>query len=352
MVKNKGYEVLPFDLGTSDETLKQEVKESDFIIHLAGINRPLKKEEFLDGNVNLTKKLLDLITETGSKSPLVFSSSTQAALNNPYGESKKMAEDEIFSFTKERKHPVFVYRLYNVFGKWCRPNYNSVIATWCYNTTHNIPLTINPDAQAIAFVYIDDVIDEFLSCVEGKKKASLDINYPAVHYSKTLPEIASLLESFKETRKNFMTPDFHDDFAKKLYSTYLSYLDEDEFAYPLTMHTDDRGSFTEMLKTLKDGQISVNVSHPGITKGNHYHMSKNEKFIVVSGICEIKFRKIGTDNVITYTCDGKDIRAVDIPPGYTHSIKNIGQDDSVTIMWANELFNPDKPDTYYEAVEK
>lgn len=346
------YEVYGYDIGVTDDVLKQYVSSANYIIHLAGINRPLKPEEFIDGNVNLTKKLLDMVQETGSKAPILFSSSTQAALDNPYGRSKKMAEDEILSFSKEHNHPVYVYRLYNVFGKWCRPNYNSVVATFCYNVAHDIPLSINKDAPAIDFVYVDDIIKEFVDVINGKRTPNLDINHVEPHYSEKLDDVANLLYSFKESRQNLLVPLQQDGFAKKLYSTYLSYLDDTDFAYPLVSHKDQRGSFTEAFKTNDFGQVSVNVSHPGITKGDHYHMSKNEKYLVVTGTCEIKLRKVGTDKVISYTCSGKDLKVVDIPPGYTHNITNIGTEDSVTIMWANELYDPKNPDTYYLPVEE
>jgi UDP-2-acetamido-2,6-beta-L-arabino-hexul-4-ose reductase len=348
----RNHEVFEYDLGVSDEELKRSISACDCIVHLAGINRPLKPEEFIDGNVNLTKKILDLVVKTGSKAPIIFSSSIQAALDNPYGRSKKAAEDEIFAFAKERSHPVYVYRLYNAFGKWCRPNYNSVVATFCNSVANDLPLKINEDAPAIDFVYIDDIISEFSKVIEGGVEPSLEIKYVEPHYSVKLEDVANALYSFKKSRENLLIPELKNGFYKKLYSTYLSYLPKDQFAYDLNPHSDQRGSFTEVFKTNDFGQVSVNVSHPGITKGNHYHMSKNEKYLVVAGICEIKLRKVGTDKIISYTCSGKDSRVVDIPPGYTHSITNIGSDDSVTIMWANELYDPKNSDTYYLPVEE
>jgi UDP-2-acetamido-2,6-beta-L-arabino-hexul-4-ose reductase len=349
-LKNDGINVFEYDLGIEDSQLEKWISQSNFIVHLAGINRPLNPQEFLDGNVNFTKKLLDLIKKNHSSSPIIFASSTQAALNNPYGISKKMAEDEIFSFSKEEKHDVFVFRFYNVFGKWCRPNYNSVIATWCYNTTQNIPLQINEQAPAIDFVYIDDICREIEQIITKEVKSDLSIHYVEPHYQEKLSDVASLLTSFKESRSNFSIA-LQDGFEKKLYATYLSYLNPTDFAYPLLSHVDNRGSFTEILKTHQYGQISVNVAHPGIVKGNHYHMSKNEKYLVVSGTCEIKLRKIDSQDVIKYVCSSSSLRVVDIPPGYTHSIKNIGDSDSVTIMWANEEFDPKNPDTFMCDVE-
>jgi UDP-2-acetamido-2,6-beta-L-arabino-hexul-4-ose reductase len=346
----KGYEVFPFDIDSSDDDLKKYVSEADAIVHLAGVNRPLNPQEFVDGNVNFTKKLLDLVAASGTQAPILFSSSTQAALDNPYGHSKKMAEDELLAFGK-LGHPVYVYRLYNAFGKWCRPNYNSVIATFCYNTAHHLPLQINEAAPAIDFVYIDDIVSEFIKTIETKPEPTGEILHVEPHYSVTLHEVAALLTSYQASRTDLMTP-LQEGFAKKLYATYLSYLEPEDFAYPLTMHKDFRGSFTEMLKTAQYGQISVNVSKPGITKGNHYHMSKNEKYLVVSGTCSIKLRKVDEEQVIEYVCSGSDLKVVDIPTGYTHSITNIGKEDSVTLMWASELYDPDHPDTIFCPVVK
>jgi UDP-2-acetamido-2,6-beta-L-arabino-hexul-4-ose reductase len=343
-LKNAGHEVFGYDLGSTKEELKQDVAQADAIVHLAGINRPLAPQEFVDGNVNFTKKLLDIVEASGSKAPIVFSSSTQAEKDNPYGQSKKRAEDELFAFGKS--HPVYVYRLYNVYGKWCKPNYNSVVATFCYNVTHDLPLSINEEAPAIDFVYVDDVCHEFLRVIEEKPNPTGTILHVEPHDTVTLHEIADLLQSFKASRSDFMTP-LQAGFAKKLYATYLSYLKPDDFAYPLLSHADQRGSFTEVLKTAQYGQFSVNVSKPGITKGNHYHMSKNEKYLVVSGKCVIKLRQIGSHEVLSYACDGNDLKVVDIPPGYTHSITNVGKSDSVTLMWANELYDPQSPDTVY-----
>jgi UDP-2-acetamido-2,6-beta-L-arabino-hexul-4-ose reductase len=352
ILREKGFEVFEYDLGCSDDQLVSFAKDADFVIHLAGINRPLNLQEFVDGNVNFTKKLLDVLGQHGHKAPIIFSSSTQAALDNPYGQSKKMAEDQLFEYSKKTETPVYVYRLYNVFGKWCRPNYNSVIATWCYNTANDIPLQINHDAPAIDFVYIDDIIAEFLRVIENQPKPTCEIMHVEPHYTEKLEDIAAALDTFKKSRENDMIPELKEGFYKKLYSTYLSYLPEDKFSYDLVMHKDIRGSFTEAFKSPTYGQVSVNMSKPGITKGNHYHMSKNEKYLVVMGTCLIKLRKVTDDKVISYTCDGKDLKVVDIPPGYTHNITNIGKEDSVTIMWANELYDPDNPDTFFLPVEK
>ena len=351
-LKNKGYEVLKYDLDVPFEKLKEFISITDYIIHLAGINRPLSKEEFYDGNTNFSLKLIDLIKKSKRIILVIFSSSTQAELDNDYGKSKKQAEDLFFAFMEENKNPVAIYRLTNVFGKWCRPNYNSVVATFCYNITHNLPIEIRDKDYSVNLVYIDDVVEEFISKLENIKncleKRILEV-YPI--YSISLGSLANKLYSFLEVRKSFYVPTFKDEIDRKLYATFLSYYESDKFSYYLKMNIDERGSFTELIKTFNDGQVSVNISQPGIIKGNHYHHTKNEKFIVVSGKCEIKFRKIGTKEIFTYRVSGEKIQAVDIPPGYTHSIKNIGNTDSVTIMWASEVFDANNPDTYCEEVE-
>jgi len=351
-LRAKNHEVFEFDLDVSDNVLRSFVAQADFIIHLAGINRSLNPEEFVNGNINFTKKLLDSVKEAGSEAPIIFSSSTQAELDNPYGRSKKAAEDEIFGFAKKTNHPVFVYRLYNVFGKWCRPNYNSVVATFCYNVANGFPLQINKDAPAIDFVYIDDILTEFNKVLDGFVTPGLEIKHVEPHYTEKLEDLASALTSFKKSRENLLVPELKDGFLKKLYSTYLSYLPDDQFSYYLITHSNPKGSFTEAFKTPTYGQVSINVSKPGVTKGNHYHMSKNEKYLVVTGTCEIKFRKVGTDKVFSYTSSGKNLQVVDIPPGYTHCITNVGKEDSVTVVWANELFDANKPDTFFLPVEE
>lgn len=343
-----GYTPLSFDLGQSEEELAFFVKESDFIVHLAGINRPLTTEEFYDGNVNFTKKLLDLVEAEGRKTPLLFSSSTQAEKDNDYGKSKRMAEEQIREFSLRNKSDAYIYRFYNVYGKWCRPSYNSVIATWCYNISHDIPIEINEAAPPIDFVYIDDVVDNIISCIEGKVSPTFDIIYAEPHDKRTLKNIAELLYSFKNGRKSLELP-LQSGFEKKLYATYLSYVEE--FSYPLEMHIDNRGSFTEMLHIPNYGQVSVNIGHPGITKGNHYHNTKNEKYIVVEGNCVTKLRRIDSEEVIEIYTSGEKMEVIDIPPGYTHSITTLGNKDSVTIMWANEPFDKEHPDTISMPVE-
>lgn len=349
---NKGHIVLSYDIDKTDKDLVNYIQVADFIIHLAGVNRPLNADEFYDGNTNFTKALVDMIKKSGRTIPLLFSSTTQAELDNDYGVSKRMAEDYLFSFMEETGNPVIIYRLTNVFGKWCKPNYNSVVATFCHNVANDLPIQIRDENFEVRLVYIDDVVKQFIKRLNEplrERKRVIEEVYPIEVIS--LGGLAKKIRDFNKIRETFYTPKFDSDFDRKLYATFLSYYSAGNFAYDLKMNSDERGSFTEILKTLNDGQVSVNISKPGIIKGNHYHHTKNEKFVVVSGECEIKFRKIGAKEVFAYKVNGEKIQAVDIPPGYTHSIKNIGTTDSFTIMWASEIFDKDNPDTYFEEVD-
>ncbi len=350
-LKNRGYEDLyECDIETTEEELEQYTKNCEFVFHLAGVNRPEKEEDFMKGNFGFTSILLDKLKKNKNKSPVLITSSIQAKLDNPYGKSKKAGEDLMFSYEKETGSKVLVYRLPNVFGKWCRPNYNSAVATFCNNIARNLEITVNDPNVVMNLVYIDDVVEEFISALEGKEHIEENFGYIPTVYTIKLGEIVELIQGFKKSREDLMLPNMKDEFSKKLYSTYLSYLPENEFNYPLKMNIDNRGLFTEMFKTAERGQISVNVAKPGIVKGNHWHNTKNEKFIVVSGKASIRFRKIDSDKVIEYIVSGDKMEVVDIPCGYTHNIENIGDTDLVTIMWANELFNPEKPDTYFMEV--
>ena len=347
-LKNRNYnEIYKCDRETTKQELEEYIEKCDFIFHLAGVNRPEHEEEFMKGNFGFTSEMLELLKKHNNKAPIVITSSIQAELDNPYGKSKKAGEDLMFSYEKETGTKVMVYRLPNVFGKWCRPNYNSVIATFCYNIARDLPIKVNDPEVILNLVYIDDVVEELILALEGKEHKKDKFCFVPTVYSAKLGKIANLLKSFKESRKNLMIPNMKDPFSKKIYSTYLSYLPENEFNYPLKMNIDNRGSFTEMLKSDERGQVSVNIIKPGIVKGNHWHNTKNEKFIVVSGKGKIKFRKVGTKEVIEYNVSGDKIEVVDIPVGYTHSIENVGDTDMVTIMWVNEVFDPDRPDTYY-----
>lgn len=347
-LQHKEYnEIYKCDINTTKQELEEYIENCEFIFHLAGVNRPEKEEDFMKGNFGFTSEMLDLLKKHNNKAPIVITSSIQAELDNPYGKSKKAGEDLMFAYEQKTGAKVMVYRLPNVFGKWCRPNYNSVIATFCYNIARDLPIKVNAPEVVLNLVYIDDVVEELINALEGNAHKKDKFCYIPIVHTVKLGEIAKLLYSFKDSRKNLMISNMQDAFTKKLYSTYLSYLPENEFSYSLKMNVDNRGSFTEMFKTVERGQVSVNISKPGIVKGNHWHNTKNEKFIVVSGKGKIRFRKVGSDEVIEYNVSGDKIEVVDIPVGYTHSIENVGDTDMVTIMWANEIFDPDKPDTYY-----
>lgn len=350
-LRNRKYEnIFEYDIDTDPSLLDVYCKEANFVFHLAGVNRPKDPAEFMEGNFGFTSKLLDTLKKYNNTCPVMISSSFQAALDNPYGKSKKAGEELIFDYAKETGAKVFVYRFPNVFGKWCRPNYNSVIATFCYNIARDLPITVHDPNVIMKLVYIDDVVEELINALNGKENRVGDYCEVPVIHTVSLGKIVDLIYSFKKSREERSIPDMSDEFTKKLYSTYLSYLPENGFSYPLKMNIDSRGSFTEFIRTPERGQISVNISKPGITKGNHWHHTKNEKFLVVSGKGIIRFRKVGSDEVIEYHVNGDKLEVVDIPIGYTHNIENVGDTDMVTIMWANECYNPDKPDTYFEEV--
>lgn len=350
-LKNRGYnEVFECDINTTSEELMQYTQECEFVFHLAGVNRPEKEDDFMKGNFGFTSVLLNNLKENNNKSPILITSSIQAKLDNPYGKSKKAGEDLMFSYAKETGTKVYVYRLTNLFGKWSRPNYNSVVATFCNNTAKGLPIKINDSNVILNLAYIDDVLEEFINAMNDKASIKDNYGYIPVTYTVKLGEIAEVITKFKNSRDNLQIPNMKNEFEKKLYSTYLSYLPENEFGYPVKMNVDNRGSFTELFKTEERGQVSVNISKPGIVKGNHWHHTKNEKFVVVFGQGMIKFRKIDSDEVIEYKVSGEKLEVIDIPCGYTHNIENIGDTDMVTIMWANEIFNPEKPDTYFMEV--
>jgi UDP-2-acetamido-2,6-beta-L-arabino-hexul-4-ose reductase len=345
-------DIYSYDVDNTIEDLRKYTSDCDFVFHLAGINRPKDVSEFYEGNATFTEALCSLLEEHDNKSPILISSSIQASRDNDYGKSKKEGEEYLLNHGKKMDSKVYVYRLANLFGKWCRPNYNSVTATWCYNVANEKDIQINDPNVELPLCYIDDVVNEFLNALEGHPTACKEGIYEVhpVHHVK-LGELANIIKSFKESRGTLNVPDMKEgSLEKKLYSTYLSYLPKDKFSYPLKMNTDQRGSFTEFLKTEEYGQVSVNVSKPGITKGQHWHHSKNEKFLVVSGKGLIQFRDIYSDKIIEYYVSGDKLEVIDIPTGYTHNIINIGESDMVTIMWANEKFDPEHPDTYYEEV--
>lgn len=350
-LKNRDYkEIFEYDIDTDPSLLDTYCKEAGFVFHLAGVNRPKDPSEFMVGNLGFTSTLLDKLKKNHNTCPVMISSSTQAVLDNPYGRSKKAGEDLIFAYSKETGAKVLVYRFPNVFGKWSRPNYNSAIATFCHNIAHDLPIAVNDPNVTMNLVYIDDVINELLNALEGKENKQGVFCEVSIQYTINLGDIVDLIYSFKESRKTLSIPNMSNDFEKKLYSTYLSFLPIKHFSYSLKMNQDQRGSFTEIFRTVDRGQVSVNISKPGITKGNHWHHTKNEKFLVVSGRGVIRFRKIDSDEVIVYQVSGDKMEVVDIPPGYTHNIENLGDNDLITIMWANEPFDSERPDTYYEEV--
>ena len=353
-LKNRGFDdLLVYDIDSDPEFLNIFTSECQFVYHLAGVNRPENQEDFMKGNFDFTSLLLDKLRKHNNKSPVLITSSTQAIIDNHYGRSKKAGEDIIFEYGKETSVPVYVYRLPNVFGKWCRPNYNSAVATFCHNIAHNLPIQINDSSIQMNLVYIDDVVASFINkLIFNDLKSSTLKQYEEVKpvYSVKLGNIVSLIYEFKDSRNNFLISDMADGFTKKLYSTYLSYLPNKDFSYPLKMNIDQRGSFSEFLKSKERGQVSVNVFKPHITKGNHWHHTKNEKFLVVSGNGVIRFRKIDTQEVFEYFVSGDHLTVVDVPVGYTHNIENLGETDMVMIIWVNEVFDKDKPDTFFEEV--
>lgn len=347
-LKNKGYkDIMQFDKDTDKSLLESYTKECEFIFHLAGVNRPKDEKEFMEGNFEFTSELINLLKKHNNKSPILITSSIQVERGNSYGKSKKAGEDLLFTYSKETGSKVLVYRLQNLFGKWSRPNYNTVVATYCYNIARGLDIQINNPEEVLSLCYIDDVFEEFIRALEGTPTMKDGYCFVPVHYNIKLGELANIIRNFKESRKDIIIPDMSDPLTKKLYSTYLSFLPEDSFSYNLKMNCDIRGSFTEFIKTPERGQVSVNVSKSGITKGNHWHHTKNEKFLVVSGEGLIRFRNINSEEIIEYRVSGAKLQVVDIPTGYTHSIVNIGDSDLVTVMWANESFNPEKSDTYF-----
>ncbi|MDD3106283.1 MAG: capsular polysaccharide biosynthesis protein CapF [Bacilli bacterium] len=350
-LKNQKYlDIYEYDMDSTPEELGHYSMDCDFVFHLAGVNRPKEQKEFLEGNFGFTSVLLDNLKRFENKSPIMLASSIQALLDNPYGISKKAGEDLLFSYSNETSVKVLVYRFPNVFGKWCRPNYNSAVATFSYNIANDLPIIINDRNVVMNLIYIDDLVNELINALKDHENRKDAFCYVEPVHTVKLGEIVDLLYSFKESRNNRSIPNTLDPFTKKLYANYISYLPTDQFSYDLKMNIDHRGSFTEFLKTPDRGQVSINISKPGIVKGNHWHHTKNEKFLVVSGKGVIRFRKIDEQNIIKYYVSDDRLQVVDIPPGYTHNIENLGDTDMVTVMWANETFDPDKPDTIFVEV--
>lgn len=361
-------ELFEYDIDSDPALLDKYCAETDFVFNFAGVNRPKNTDEFTQGNVGFIETLLEKLKKYNNTCPVMTSSSIQATCigryDSDYGRSKKAGEDLIFAYGEETGAKVLIYRFPNLFGKWCRPNYNSAVATFCNNTANDLPISVTDRSIQLELLYIDDLVNEMLDALEGREhRCEFDgietvlcengryCAAPIAHKA-TLGEIVDLLESFRAQTNTLVMPEIPDNsFAKKLYSTYLSYLPKEKTAFPLKMNTDERGSFTELLKTEKCGQFSVNISKPGITKGQHWHHTKWEFFIVVSGHGLIQQRKIGTDEVLNFEVSGEKIEAVHMLPGYTHNIINLSEtEDLVTVMWANERFDPKHPDTYYEEV--
>ena len=351
----KVCEIFEYDIDCDEKLLDEYCKKADFVINLAGVNRPQNESEFLEGNFGFGEKLLNILKKYNNKCPVMLSSSTQATLDNPYGKSKKAGEDLFFSYANETGAKVLVYRFTNVFGKWARPNYNSAVATFCNNIANDLPITVNDENTELELLYIDDLIEEMLLCLMAKEhrvgKFSRYCEVPVTH-KVTLGEIVKLLESFKAFPETLMMPSIEkDSFSYKLYSTYISHLPADKAIHGYNTKSDSRGSFTEIMKSADKGQFSINVSLPGETKGNHWHHSKWEIFLVVSGKALIKMRKIGSEETAEYEVSGDRLQAVYMLPGYTHSIKNLSETENlVTLMWANEPFDESKPDTFFEEV--
>ena len=362
-------ELYLYDLDSPNSLLEEACQKADFVFNLAGVNRPRTQEEFMQGNFGFASTLLNTLKKYGNICPVMLSSSIQATLvgryaNGEYGRSKKAGEDLFFAYGEETGAKVLVYRFPNLFGKWCRPNYNSAVATFCHNYAHDLPIAVNDPAVQLELLYIDDLVDEMIAALEGREhRCEFDgvdtvltengrfCAAPVTH-KVTLGEIVEMLDGFKAQPQTLLMPEIpHNSFAKKLYSTYLSYLPKEKAAFPLKMNCDARGSFTELLRTEKCGQFSVNVSLPGITKGQHWHHTKWEFFMVVSGHGLIRQRKVGSDEVLNFEVSGDQIEAVHMLPGYTHNIINLSETENlVTLMWANECFDSNKPDTFFEKV--
>ena len=362
--------VFEYDLDSTPKELEQWCKEADFVFNLAGVNRPQNQEEFMQGNFGFASTLLNTLKKHKNNCPVMLSSSQQASLtgrfgNSEYGRSKKAGEDLFLKYGKETGARVLVYRFPNLFGKWCRPNYNSAVATFCNAFANDLPYTVNDPSVELELLYIDDLVDEMVACLKGEEKHcefdGLDVIpseggrycYVPTTHKATLGEIVDLLNQFVAQPKTLMIPEIpFNSFAKKLYSTYLSYLPKEKVAFPLKMNVDDRGSFTELVHTLNAGQVSINISKPGITKGQHWHNTKWEFFIVVAGHGLIQERKLGTDEVIEFEVFGDNIQCIHMLPGYTHNIINLSETENlVTVMYCNEIFDPNKPDTYFEPVK-
>ncbi len=347
--EKENIDIITFDSTDTIDKIKNNINNIDFIFHLAGVNRTSNNEDFYKGNYELTKSIVDIVKKVNPEIPFVYSSSIQAQLDNDYGRSKKQAEDYIL----ESLSNAYVFRLHNVFGKWCKPNYNSVIATFCYNISHNIDIHVDDVNKELELIYIDDICDTFLKLIDGIDCSECENSYHYImpRYKKTLGYIANKINEFKNTTNSIFVPNTGDEFVKKLYATYISYVPVNELIYNAKQNVDERGSFTELVRTLDSGQFSVSISKKGITRGNHYHHTKMERFIVIKGKAKISLEHIETNEHYDFVVDDKDVKIVTIPVGYTHNITNIGEDEMVLVMWCNELFDSEKPDTYYKELK-
>lgn len=348
--EQEDIEIITFEKDDDFNVIEKNIKDLDFIFHLAGVNRPIDNKEFYEGNYDLSKELVDLINRENPNVKLMISSSIQAELDNDYGKSKKMAEDYI----KENVNNSFIFRFHNVFGKWCRPNYNSVIATFCYNIANNLDIRVDDPNKELELIYIDDICYTMLGLLKGNTKNienKKGIYYINPRYKVTLGRIVEMLNEFKDEMNSIYVPSTGDDFTKKLFATYVSYLPLDKDVTGTVKHVDERGSFTELVRTIPAGQFSISFSKPGIVRGNHYHHTKMERFIVVKGKAKITFESVIDDIRKEFIVDDSDIKIITIPVGYTHNIENIGDDEMILVMWCNELFDENKPDTYRKEIK-
>ena len=343
---NKEIEIYKYDKENTLYELKKFTKDCDFVYHLAGVNRPKETKEFMEGNFDFTSTLLECLKENNNKCPIMLSSSIQAELDNDYGKSKKAGEDLLLDYGKQNNIKVYIYRFPNLFGKWCKPNYNSVIATFCYNVANNLEITINDENKELTLAYIDDVCNELIKCLDDKATKDKDFCIVPVTYKKTLGEIAKLIKSFKENSTGIMIPATGNDFVKKLYATYINYVPLEEMVVDLIEHRDERGVFCELVRTKECGQFSVSTTKPYIVRGGHYHNTKMERFIVIKGKAKITFEHVIDHSKYEFEVSGEKLQYVTIPVGYQHSINNIGDDELVLFIWANELFDSKFPDTY------
>lgn len=349
--RNKKVKTRTFDRDDDPELLDALLAESDFIYHFAGVNRPQDTQEFEIGNAGLTMRIVEALMRLQKTVPILLTSSTQAERDNPYGVSKKAAEDILADYHQRTGAPIFIYRLPGVFGKWSQPNYNTVVATFCHNIARNLEIVISDPDHELELVYIDDVVTAFMRHIDEQADPNRPRYIVERTFRVTLGDLADKIRQLHAIRNTLTIPDLADDLMKCLHATYLSFLPEDEFAYPVTLHTDNRGWLFELIKSPHIGQLFVSKTVPGITRGDHYHDTKLEKFCVIQGEAIIRFRHIHTDTVLAYPVSGQDIQVVDIPPGYTHSIENVGKDEMICLFWANQVFSPAEPDTYWEKVQ-